>query len=240
MQPLRGKDVGLDQPVDRHQRKGGSANLIRQRRYAERHAFPGEPVGLAVERLMLAVLLEQQHGEEAGACPSARHDVERRRRLRDLLAIPAGKLLADGLDDLPLARDHFERLGDVLAQLGQLGTATGWTRTGRRHDNTLAWQMLREWLPRRGLALEAANAGGLLGGGLSDKGVLAGVGFEFLELQFQLVEQAAGAFGAGAVLLALQLGDLQLEMGDQCVPCALAGKGVGKPGSSLVGSGNGC
>ena len=125
VQPLGGKDVGLDQPVERHQREGGGADLIGERRDAERHAFAGEPLGLAVERLVLAVLLEQQHGEEAGAGPSARHDVERRWRLRDLLAVPAGELLAHGLDDLPRPRDHLERLGHVLAQLRQARAAAG-------------------------------------------------------------------------------------------------------------------
>ena len=46
--------------------------------------------------------------------------MEGRRRLRDLLAVPARELLSHRLDDLPLARDHFQRLGDVLAQLRQL------------------------------------------------------------------------------------------------------------------------
>ena len=30
---------------------------------------------------------------------------------------PATERLADCLDDLPATRDHFERLGDILAQL---------------------------------------------------------------------------------------------------------------------------
>ena len=81
VQSLGGQDMGLDQPVERHQREGGGADLVGERRDAERHAFAGEALGLAVERLVLPVLLEQQHGEEAGARPAARHDVERRRRL---------------------------------------------------------------------------------------------------------------------------------------------------------------
>lgn len=56
--------------------------------------------------------------------------------------------------------------------------------------------MLGKGLSRRCLALEAANAGGLLGGGLSDQGVFAGVAFELLELRLHLVETAVGAFGA--------------------------------------------
>ena len=189
---------------------------------------------------MLAVLLEQQHGEEAESGPSARDNVEWCWRLRDLLAISAGELLADGLDDLPLAEDHFQGLGDVLAQLRQPGAAAGRARTRRRHDNALARQVLGKGLLHRRLALEAADAGGLLGGGLGDEGLLAGVGLELLEQQLHLVEQAAGAFGAGAVLLALQLGDLQLEMGDQRRGGTLASVGVSELRFRFVDPQNGC
>ena len=48
--------------------------------------------------------------------------MERRRRLADLLAIPAGELLADMLDHLPLPRDQFQRLGDRLAQACAAGS----------------------------------------------------------------------------------------------------------------------
>jgi transposase len=46
-------------------------------------------------------------------------DMERRRRLADLLAVPAAELLPDVLDHLPGLRDHLQRLGDVLAELRQ-------------------------------------------------------------------------------------------------------------------------
>jgi hypothetical protein len=45
--------------------------------------------------------------------------MERRRRLADLLAVAAGKLLADVLDHLPLPWGDLQRFGDVLAQLAQ-------------------------------------------------------------------------------------------------------------------------
>jgi hypothetical protein len=79
---LGGQNMRLDQPVERHQRERSSADLVGEGRDAERHAFAGEPLGLTVERLVLPVLLEQQHGEEAGPGPATRHDMERRRRLR--------------------------------------------------------------------------------------------------------------------------------------------------------------
>lgn len=59
MKALGDNDTCVDRTVDRHQGERGSADLVGQLRYAERHAFPGKPVGLAVERLVLAVLLEQ-------------------------------------------------------------------------------------------------------------------------------------------------------------------------------------
>jgi hypothetical protein len=43
--------------------------------------------------------------------------MERRRRLRNRLALPAGEALAHRLDHLPLARDDLERLGNILAEL---------------------------------------------------------------------------------------------------------------------------
>ncbi|GGI69608.1 hypothetical protein GCM10007973_03310 [Polymorphobacter multimanifer] len=76
-------------------------------------------------------------------------------------------------------------------------------------------------------ALEAADISGVLRGNFGDEGIFAGVGFQFLELQLQLVEEAAGVFSAGAVLLALQLGD-------QCVTGALPGEGVGNLGFNCV------
>ena len=91
----------FDQLIERHQRKGGGTDLIGEGRDAERHAFASEAVGLAVERLVLPILLEEQHGEEAGPGPSARNNVEGCRGLRDLLAVPARELLADRLDHLP-------------------------------------------------------------------------------------------------------------------------------------------
>jgi hypothetical protein len=68
---------------------------------------------------MLPILLEQDHGEQARTRKTAWQNVERRRRLADLLAVAAGELLAHVLHDLPLPRYHLQRLGDVLAELGK-------------------------------------------------------------------------------------------------------------------------
>ena len=62
--------------------------------------------GRASGHTVLSVLLEENHRQQVGAGPAPGRRVERRRRLADLLATPAGELLAHRLDDLPLARDH--------------------------------------------------------------------------------------------------------------------------------------
>ena len=51
---------------------------------------------------MLAELLEQDHRQQARTGKAARRDMERRRRLGDRLAPPAGEPLPNGLDHLPL------------------------------------------------------------------------------------------------------------------------------------------
>src|SRR6185312_15340134 len=58
------------------------------------------------------------------------------------------------LDHLPLAGDHLERLGDVLAQLAEPCAAAAWTGRRTRHDYPLTRQMLGERLARRPLARE--------------------------------------------------------------------------------------
>ena len=97
MQALGGENMGLDALEDRHQRGGAGAHLIGKGRQAQRHAFSPVALGLAVQRLMLTELLEQQHGHKVGTDPAARRDVEWRRRLADRLAI-AAELLTDVLD----------------------------------------------------------------------------------------------------------------------------------------------
>jgi hypothetical protein len=97
---------------------------------------------------MLAVLLEQDHRQQAGTRPAARHDVERRRRLVDGLAVAARELLAHVLDHLPLARNDLQRLGDVLAQLRQPPAAAAWAGRRTGHDHPLTRQVLGERLAR--------------------------------------------------------------------------------------------
>lgn len=123
-----------------HQRETGRANLIGERRQAERHAFTGKALGLTVQGLMPAILVEQQHGEETVTGLAAGHGVERRRRLCDRLALPTREPLARSLDEPPPAwitssvsttsSPNFERR--VPAQTGQEHGAETTTRSRGR------------------------------------------------------------------------------------------------------------
>ena len=72
MQPLGGEHVARDQLVERRQRGGAGADLIGQGRDVEVDAFAGIALALPVERLVLAVLLEQDHRQQARPGPAAR------------------------------------------------------------------------------------------------------------------------------------------------------------------------
>jgi hypothetical protein len=136
--------------------------------------------------------------------------MERRRRLGDLLARPAGELLTNGLDHLPLPRHHLQGLGGGLAELGEPAAAA---RAGRRagdHD-TLARQMCWKGRAHRLFAGEGTHRRAVG----RRRFVFGCARRHFLELQFQLVEQLAAALRGLAVLLAPELGDQQLVVGDQ-------------------------
>jgi hypothetical protein len=117
VQPIASQDMTLNQPVQRAQPRGANAHLIGQRRQAQFDALAGVALALAVQRLMLAELFEQDHRQEVRAGEAARRDMERRRRLRDRFALPTGEALANRLDHLPSARDDLQRLRDILAEL---------------------------------------------------------------------------------------------------------------------------
>ena len=64
---------------------------------------------------------------------------------------------------------------------------------------------------------------------LGDDGALGRVRFQFLELQFKLVEQLAAALGGLAILIAPQLGDDQLQVRDH-----RGARGAGFGGGELL------
>jgi len=215
VQPPGGQDVGDEARMDRL--KGGAAgtHLVCQRGQAQGHALAGVALGLAVERLMLAVLLEQDHRQQAGASPASGDHMEWRRRLGDGLAVAARELLAHSLDDLPLAGHDLQCLGDVLSELRQARAATA--GAGRRpgNDHPLARQMFGERLARGALAGEGRDAGGLGHRLLCGEIIFGGRGFQLLELQLELVKQPGAALGTLAEAIAVELLDPQLEVGDQ-------------------------
>jgi hypothetical protein len=164
---------------------------------------------------MLAELLEQDHCQQAGAGEAAWDHMEGRGRLRDPLTFPARELLAHRLNHLPLARDHLQRLGDVLAQLRQLRRTTARTALRRRDDHALAREMIGERLARRPLALEGSYGlrprRSLLGRQL----VLRRRRLQLFERKLHLLQQPRFTLRASAVKLPTQLLDLQLVVGDQ-------------------------
>ena len=105
-EPFGRQNMSLNQRVKRLQRRRAGADLVGQRRQAEVDAFARISLALPVQRLMLAELLEQDHGQKVGPGKTTRRHMERRRRLRDRLAVPAGELLAHRLDDLPPALEQ--------------------------------------------------------------------------------------------------------------------------------------
>ena len=181
--------MGFDQAQQGIQRRTDRSHGVRHGRQRDRHAFQGVALGLAVQGLMLAELLEHDHGQQAWAGPSPGDGMEWRRRLADLLAVAAGELLPDRLDHLPLARHHFQRAGHVLAELAQAIAAAALARCRRIDHHPLAWQMFREGLALGALARKSAHRRRLGRGPFRRQLVFRGVGFQFFEGQRQLLDQ---------------------------------------------------
>jgi hypothetical protein len=103
VQSLGCEDMRLDAPEDRLHNSADRAHLVGQGRQADRHALFGVAFGLPVQRLVLAELLERDHGQQVRTSSAARDDMEGCGRLSDGLAIAAGELFPDVLDDLTTA-----------------------------------------------------------------------------------------------------------------------------------------
>ena len=136
VEALGGEHMRLDQQVKRPERGGAGPDLVGQGRQAEVDALARVAVALPVERLVRPELLEHDHGEQARPEQAARGGVERRGRLGHRLARPAGEPLAHGLDHLPPARDHLQRLRHVLAELRQPVRPAARTTCRRRNMTT--------------------------------------------------------------------------------------------------------
>jgi hypothetical protein len=189
MQAIGGQDMGFETPAQRSQRRAARTHGIGHGREADRNTFTRVTLGLAVERLMLAKLLEQDHRQQARPRPTTRNDVERRGCLADLLAILAGEFLPHGLDHLPLARDRFQSLGDVLAHFTKpFATATTTSRR-RRDDHTLAGQMVRKGISFGALAGKSRNRRNRGCGNFSGQLIFGGTCFQLFERKGQLFDQ---------------------------------------------------
>lgn len=68
----------LEAPEQGRQRNRAATNLVGEGRQADRRAFLAIAFGLAVQRLVLAELLQQHHRKQAGAGPTTADHVERR------------------------------------------------------------------------------------------------------------------------------------------------------------------
>ena len=127
----------------RRRRRPGSASG----REAKIHAFSGVALALAIERLMLTKLLEQDHRQQIGASvrPRGVADGEGASGWVIVSAIRGMEKSARIIwISFPLTRDNLERLRDVLAELRQLGRAAARAAL-RRRDHLRAstrWQMI--------------------------------------------------------------------------------------------------
>jgi hypothetical protein len=212
MDPLGGEHVGLDQLVERQQRRRTGADMIGHGRDRQFDAFARKLLALPIERLMIGVFVHQDHRQQARPREASRDHMEGRRRLADLLAGAAAELLAHMLGHKQLPRHHVERLGDILADLRELAAAAAWARGRRRVNDAPARQVIGEVPARAVLPRKASNLGaGCLGLGR----ILCGGRCQFLQLQLQLIEQPLATLGARTEQLALHLGDHQLKVLDQ-------------------------
>ena len=95
-------------------------------------------------------------------------------------------------------------------------TATAGASHRSGHHDALARQVRRNGLREGFLRAKAAMLVVLATTTLGGDFIFGGRGFEFLQLQLKLVEQACAALGALAEAIPVELLDLQLEVGDQC------------------------
>jgi hypothetical protein len=213
MQPLGRHHMQADQLAQWRERRGAGADPVRQGGDVEGDPLAREGLALAVQGQVLTELGLDDHRQQVGSRPATCDRVEGGRRLADRLAGPAAERLAHRLDHLPLPRDHLERLGDRLAELGERAAAA---RAGARAGEhpALARQMLRQRSAHRLAAGERAHRRCVVLFRFLLRRSLAGVRLQLLELEFQLIEQLAAAFGRGAEAVVAELGDQQLQMRD--------------------------
>ncbi len=197
------------QAKQRIKRRADRSHGVGHGRQRDRHAFQRITLGLPVQRLMLAELLEQDHGQQARPRPSSRDHMERRRRLADLLAVPAGELLPHRLDHFPLTRQRFQRSRHVFAELAQAIAAAAFARRRRIDHHPLARKVVGERVALGALARKSGTVVVLATACSAAKLVFRRARFQLFEGQRQLVDQPRRALRSLPVNLALQLRDPQ-------------------------------
>ena len=141
--------------------------------------------------------------------------MERRRRLRDLLAIPAGELLPHRLDHLPLTGLRFQRARHILAELAQAIAAAAFACRRRIDHHALAGKMVGERIALGTLARKSGDRRRSGDSLFRRQFVFRGAGFQLFEGERQLIDQPRRALRPLPVDLALQFRDPQLLLGDQ-------------------------
>jgi hypothetical protein len=166
---------------------------------------------VTVQRLMQQELVDQHHRQQARPGKATRDRMGGRRRLSDRLAVPAGELLADVLDNLPAPRLAFKGLRHHLAELVQPLAAALAARARRRLDDAFDRQVVWQGTSGRPRILRALLFGGFWRCDLGF-GFLFGLGFfKVLDGEFELLDQQLAAFGGLSELLASRLGQHQRQ-----------------------------
>ena len=221
MKPLGRQHVRGDQHHQRRQRARAGADPVGERGDTEIDALEGETFALPVQRLMLAEFAVHDRRQQIRTGASARDRMERGRRLGDRLARAAREFLAHRLDHLVGTGNALQRLGDGLAEFGELAAATRAARRRWQHD-PFARQMCWQRATNRLRAGEGTH-GRLIRRRVGGHFILGRGGLEFLELHLQLIEQLAAALGRGTETIALHFGDQQFEMRDHRLGAGGAG-----------------
>ena len=233
MQPLRGEDMRLDERSNKGSQHGSAgAHLVGQGRQADRHAFAGVAFGLAVQRLMLAELLEQRSWP-AGSGPPSRAAMTWKGAGAWLIVSQSRQVnfsrtcwitfhCRGMTSSVSVTSSPSLRSASPPQQLQAVGPGTTTRSRGRCSGNGLRAGRLR---------MKAATTCRGPGRGLLGlKLILGGCGLQLLQLQFHLVEQARRPLRARAVDLAPELLDLQLQMRDQGSGTRRLGTGLRKLG----------
>src|ERR1700733_13242859 len=89
VQTLSRHHMSLDQAPERIEYMADGSHRVGHRRKRDRHAFKSVTFRLTVQWLMLSELFEHDHRQKTRASPSPGQDMERGRRLGDLLTVTA-------------------------------------------------------------------------------------------------------------------------------------------------------